>query len=399
MKKIGLLGLYFEQNLGDPLMVECVVYMYKQIDPEIKFVHIDLFGRLGEDKLWRDKKSHLNDISCIPIRAGMHFSRQRSGVLFSYFEHLYYLQNINQKKRLKKYFENKIKGLDLLVVVGGALVKYRLIRDFHDPMNEAIEIAEKYHVPAYFHAVGVENGYNEKFCGCRIVKKYLNSPTVKMVTTRDDIETLKKYLRENEITKYWRVADTATWVDKIFNVQERDDTKIIGIGVITPQRFEQYEQGISAVYYEKWIKQIIKGLLKKKYTIAVFSNGHEEDQKFAEKLSEELHVVCEKRPQNYKELIAIIDNYKMVIASRLHALIIAYGLNKSIVGIDWNDKVLFFGEAIKEKNRVFKPKDKDAEEVLAIIDHYYNKGYEQEDRMRYKTSTIKAIEQSIALIN
>ena len=309
------------------------------------------------------------------------------------------MQNINQKKRLKKYFENKIKGLDLLVVVGGALVKYRLIRDFHDPMNEAIEIAEKYHVPAYFHAVGVENGYNEKFCGCRIVKKYLNSPTVKMVTTRDDIETLKKYLRENEITKYWRVADTATWVDKIFNVQERDDTKIIGIGVITPQRFEQYEQGISAVYYEKWIKQIIKGLLKKKYTIAVFSNGHEEDQKFAEKLSEELHVVCEKRPQNYKELIAIIDNYKMVIASRLHALIIAYGLNKSIVGIDWNDKVLFFGEAIKEKNRVFKPKDKDAEEVLAIIDHYYNKGYEQEDRMRYKTSTIKAIEQSIALIN
>lgn len=83
----------------------------------------------------------------------------------------------------------------------------------------------------------------------------------------------------------------------------------------------------------------------------------------------------------------------------MHALIIAYGLNKSIVGIDWNDKVLFFGEAIKEKNRVFKPKDKDAEEVLAIIDHYYNKGYEQEDRMRYKTSTIKAIEQSIALIN
>ncbi|MFR7442385.1 MAG: hypothetical protein ACLUUO_01275 [Sellimonas intestinalis] len=81
------------------------------------------------------------------------------------------------------------------------MVKYRLIRDFHDPMNEAIEIAEKYHVPAYFHAVGVENGYNEKFCGCRIVKKYLNSPTVKMVTTRDDIETLKKYLRENEITK------------------------------------------------------------------------------------------------------------------------------------------------------------------------------------------------------
>lgn len=160
MKKIGLLGLYFEQNLGDPLMVECVEYMYKQIDPEIKFVHIDLFGRLGEDKLWRDKKSHLNDISCIPIRAGMHFSRKRSGVLFSYFEHLYYLQNINQKKRLKKYFENKIKGLDLLVVVGGALVKYRLIRDFHDPMNEAIEIAEKYHVPAYFHAVGVENGYN-----------------------------------------------------------------------------------------------------------------------------------------------------------------------------------------------------------------------------------------------
>lgn len=98
MKKIGLLGLYFEQNLGDPLMVECVEYMYKQIDPEIKFVHIDLFGRLGEDKLWRDKKSHLNDISCIPIRAGMHFSRKRSGVLFSYFEHLYYLQNINQKK-------------------------------------------------------------------------------------------------------------------------------------------------------------------------------------------------------------------------------------------------------------------------------------------------------------
>lgn len=82
------------------------------------------------------------------------------------------------------------------------------------------------------------------------------------------------------------------------------------------------------------------------------------------------------RPLEYKELIHTINNFKAIIASRLHACIIGYSLYKPIVGLYWNDKVLFFGEAIKHPERFSKPKDTDAKSVVDKLEKAISEGYD-----------------------
>ena len=203
MKKIALVGLYYENNLGDPLMVDCVEYMYKKIaksrNEKVSFEYVDLFGRKSETDLYYSTKLNvIQEFSRYSLGA---VSKVVNKVVPSQYNRIQYLKwksNPNLYKRYYKYFREKLKDVDMVVVVGGSLVKFRLIRDFHNPMHVLIEVAKEHGINVYLNAIGVENGYDENDFGCQTVKDYLNYENIKLITTRDDIDTLKKYIPEKK---------------------------------------------------------------------------------------------------------------------------------------------------------------------------------------------------------
>lgn len=405
MKKIALVGLYYENNLGDPLMVECVEYMYKKIaksrKEELSFTYVDLFGR--ESKTDLSYYNQLGTVQNLFRRLLSVTGRITQRFLPNKYNKIQYLKwksDPNLYKRYQKYFREKLKDVDMVVVVGGALVKFKLIRDFHNPIHTLIDVAKEFGINVYLNAIGVENGYDGNDFGCQTVKNYLNYSNVKMITTRDDISTLHQYVSENKIPMY-KVADTAVWCDEIFDMDLAIDSDIVGIGLLEPTRFIQYEQGITEEYYTDLIINIANKLTKKGVKWKFFTNGHVGDYEFGLKILKLMNLEENKlvsRPLEYTQLLETINGFKAIIASRLHACIIAYSLNKVVIGLDWNDKLLFFGNEIRHPERFFKPKDVDAERVVNVFEKAVEQGYDQEFRNEYRQTINKSIEESFEFI-
>ena len=92
-----------------------------------------------------------------------------------------------------------------------------------------------------FNAVGVE-GYNARDARCRLLKCALNRRTVKMLTTRDDAETLRRFYCPRSRLDIHQVADPAIWTPEAFGVSHAPNTTdpTIGLNVIRPEIFGEY---------------------------------------------------------------------------------------------------------------------------------------------------------------
>src|SRR5690606_22264836 len=82
---------------------------------------------------------------------------------------------------------------------------------------------------------------------CQRLKKVLNSGTVRVITTRDDIETLNERYIENKNIKTARVGDPVFWLPEMELVDKTDHRNPgsptrsrIGINLINPNNFADY---------------------------------------------------------------------------------------------------------------------------------------------------------------
>lgn len=397
--KIGLVGLYYENNKGDPLMTYCTEQLYSEIavetKQEIQYSHIDLFGRISADKQITTKNVGVLALKVIKRLMPESYAKE------SLRNYIFKIDK-TQYKYLKEYYIKKLENVDLIVVVGGALIKYQLIRDFHNPMSTLINVAEELNIPVYLQAMGIENPYDEKNPSCKIVKRYLNSSAIKMITTRDDIDKLHQYIDVDNNKIVGLTSDTAVWCPEIFHLDRTEFNDEIGIGVIDPIRFEEYGQEISAIEYEKWIYQFCKLLDEQGVKWKIFTNGHIQDYQFACKLIQHLEVdgqILESRPEDFKDLVLSISKFRLVVSSRLHACIIAYGFGKQVIGIDWNDKDIFFGKLIGKPEHCFKPADVTPMEAVLKTVRALEEHYDKDEWNWYREKIKEYIRLSIVLIN
>lgn len=89
-----------------------------------------------------------------------------------------------------KYYRKEIADCQLVVVVGGGLIKYTT-QYFGTGLRGLLKAAKKNHVKVIFNAVGVE-GYDSANSRCKELKYILRHSAFQSVTTRDDIETLRR---------------------------------------------------------------------------------------------------------------------------------------------------------------------------------------------------------------
>ncbi len=262
---------------------------------------------------------------------------------------------------------SQVKFVDAVVFAGGIIKCTN--EKFWQYMPEIINEAQKYNVPVFLSAIGVEKFYpdNEKSVA---LKEAINQPCVKGISVRDDIETLKRDYLTNENIKIYSVYDPAVWCAETYKNHLKPNLvkeELVGLGITREKLFSDYgNPQIDRQYQLDFWKGVIQQLEKRNVKWKVFTNGDTNDEFFAkEVLSYVGHGEKLSAPKDGVSLVKDISQFTSVIAGRMHSNIVSFALSIPSVGFIWNQKLRFWGEKIGYAERFIECDDLTVDNVIS----------------------------------
>ena len=370
MKKIAVVGLYAIKNAGDNILCEVTQYLIQQKIPDVKLVEVDVNPRL---------KSYTG-IHRIPFFISKALIKV-SGYIFSYENHSRFRYNYEYFMwwlKINHKFKTQLKDVDAIIFAGGGFLKFRT-QGLNYYVEQIVKIAEKHNIPVMMNGVGIE-GYDENDIRCQRLKKAINKDCMKVITTRDDIDTLQKLYIHNPNIKTSRVGDPALWVPECYRTKKsEEDNGTIGVNVIRGRVYQAYGNDLTEFQLLAFYKKLIMGIENRGWKWVLFSNGMAADQKFGRSILNALG--CEDNqkllapPMNTKEFLNQIRSFKCVFGARLHACITSYALDVPVVGLIWSEKLQIFSEVIDKKQSFFAEDNLDVEAILDAMEDSMKTGY------------------------
>ena len=189
---IVLAGLIFETNLGDRAIFETSRFLLKkslekQGKTNVAVREMDLMGRSqGGDSLRRRLRRSFKWRLIHKLCKCVHFFCE------DVFE-----RNENREEyqiTLRQIQEIADKNTKAIIFSGGGIIKYKY-QFFYLYIDALTYYAEKHNIPVMISAAGIE-GFDASDKKCQRLVRALNRSCVKMITTRDDIDLLKKSYRK-----------------------------------------------------------------------------------------------------------------------------------------------------------------------------------------------------------
>lgn len=397
--KIALAGLIYDWSVGDRLLIDCAEYLCKQnikkyaSDNAIEFVYIDYHGRNSiptQDNNTTMKKKplkHKIEDVLLSIITGIGGNPVKN--LMYKRQYKKFFNSIGTTVYMKKYFEERLSGVDLLIICGGGTITYDVRVDFSKYYRRITNAAKEKNIPIVVLSAGIESRYNAKDERCRFFSETLSDDIYKMITTRDDIDELNKYVKNpNIITK--KIADIGVWSADVFNIKKDPNSKIIGIGIIVAKRFVEFKTGITPEEYDRVLVDVIKRLEARGEQIVIFNNGNFEDKAYAEYISDlagkkKTDVITAQSPE---DIVRIISKFKGIITSRLHSCIPAYSLDIPFVALSWNKKLKYFADSINVPERAIENDRFNSETIIEEFDMALKSGYDNKFREEYKKTDL-----------
>lgn len=340
---IDIFAFIEDKNIGDPVIGETCKYLVEKIcknnNIEANIRLHRLFPPKNVNEMWISK-----------------FLRRQCSRNLSNIEriitYLVFRTYIFFNRTYMKYYKEIIKSSHLVIFGGGGLLKY-VSQDFWASDYCILYYCDKYKVPVYLNAIGIE-GYDENNFTSRLIKKLINKKCIKKITTRDDIDSLNLYRKDNNGV----VGDPALYSNELYATTEK--TNLIGInpiraGIFNVNGFDTAEEELVKFYVE-----MIKRLEKDGFKWQIFTNGLKADYNLGLKILEALNLqpnidLILDRPKTGLSLAQTISKYKGIIAGRMHAHIIATSYNIPTVGQIWNEKIKWFAKHLGCEERFFYP--------------------------------------------
>lgn len=260
------------------------------------------------------------------------------------------------RTRDKSLLENArdyVKNCDIVVFGGAPMFNYHY-QIFYERTATICELAQEYHKPVIFSAIGIEK-YDDENEKCQRLKQAINLECVKQITTRDGFEELKKY-RERDDIHIAKVSDPAVFTRNVFAPYIADKSRNkVGIFILRANGF--VDNGVPFTQEQAadlWI-QLGSELERRDVEYEYVTSGHFGDEAFLDYLIRERGVPENKCVFNMnfpEQLIRKISSYDVILSTRLHPSIISYSLGVPSVGLVWNEKVRRFYENIGQADRV-----------------------------------------------
>ena len=345
MKNIALIGLKYHNNIGDALAMKCTKYLIEKNNNDINIIELDMYGRYCREK---EDSVIIQESSKDKIKALI--TKFKLQELFNIYKEIRYCID-GSRKRAVSFYSKQLLNIDAVIIVAAGTIKYDKTDDFGLYYDIITKIAYRYKIPCLISAAGIESSYNGNDFRCRRFQKAINRDNVLLITCRDNLSELKKYINNVTIPVY-SVADPAVWAAKLdCNGIKHFKREKIGISVITFQRFIQYNSKIDKYTYESTICSLMRELSSKGIEWRLFSNGHSEDTDYAIELCKkagftntELYMLPP--PVEPEDLTDIISQFSLIITARLHACIVAYSLGIPFIAFNWSDKIKLFAQKV-----------------------------------------------------
>lgn len=379
--RIVLVGLLHDSNLGDPAIFQITKHSIQEYCQRqrirVTFNYIDI----GEYKVPEYRCPVLN--KC--------YEKVRDRLWRFLLK-----QSFTKYDRVKfACMRNVKKKSSAVIFVGGSLIKFKQQEYLHSMIEIVLHRADQMNVPVMFSGVGVE-GYDDNNESCNQLRASLNRKCIKVITVRDDIKTLQtSYLNIDSCVRTAKVSDAACSMKNLYPPVSCEKNTV-GLGVIRGDIFAEYGNCISDDKLLNLYADIYHQVIKCGKKCLIFTNGRSKDQSYAERLASHLMgeintegILCP-RPQTVAELVNVITRCEAVIATRLHAGIIAYAYGIPFVGLVWNPKQRFFGESIGLPDRFFDVSEFDAERIVNKLIYVTEVGY-PDDMQAYKESNAKEL--------
>ncbi len=383
--KIGVVGLYSNENIGDYLLVESAKFLLKKHSSDIALKDIDVDPR-DVDIYSGRRKINLRLFDVLDRYKKPLFTVVRIPLLRYWYEYFSWWLKVNW------YYKSVITDVDALIIAGGGFLKFRTQGlNYLDQL--IINIAKKRNIPVMFSAVGIE-GYDEKDIRCRKLKKAINSDVVKTITTRDDIDTLRDKYIDNPNIKTAQVGDPVFWLKDCFSIRRNTDTQKIGINLINPNNYKAYGGEADYFIVDNFYKNLIQELTMRDADFYLFSNGMEVDQKFGRRLIAAMNLPKTKllhRPADSQEFLEQMSGFKVILAARMHAGIVAYAMDIPKVGLIWSEKIDFLANIIGERETYFNEYELDHVKIADLLCNSDKLTIDNKKKEALKKKTMKYI--------
>lgn len=394
MKKVAVIGLYAIKNAGDNILCEATRYLIKQKNPEVQIVEVDVNPRI---KSYKGLELIPFWISKVLIRvSGSIFKYENSSRFRYYYEYFMWWLKINHK------FKTQLKDVDAIVFAGGGFLKFRT-QGLNYYVEQIMKIARKNNIPVMMNGVGIE-GYSETDIRCQRLKKAINQDCFKVITTRDDIDTLKNNYIVNPNIKIAHVGDPALWVPECYNMKRNENpSNVVGINVIRGRVYQAYGNTLSEFELLNFYKKLVQGVEERGWDWVLFSNGMAADQKFGAMLLRALG--CSDRRKilptanNSVEFLEQIRSFKLVFGARLHACITSYALDVPVVGLIWSEKLRIFADVIGKKDSFFEENELNIDNILDAMEREMNSNYDKTIRDDLRTRTKNYLEMFMDMLD
>ena len=351
--KVGVLGLTSNSNIGDYLLAEATKYLLKQYSETLVIVDIDLDPR-GPSTHPGLKALNLKIYNAMRVLQPTVFAIFRSRRFQYLYQYLYWHIKLNW------HYRKSLTGLDAIVFSGGGFIKFKT-QGLNYLDEQIIKIANKNNIPVMMSAVGIE-GYDAKDVRCQMLKKSLNLPVVKVITTRDDHKTLTgSYLVRKDIVAS-QVADPVLWLKEMLHKIKPSKQKLIGLNLINPNNFRDYGGELSYEKVLNFYKNLITELQLSGEGFKLFSNGMSQDMQFGQRLLTDLNLpdsALLSAPSTSKQLISNILDFDIILAARMHAGIVSTSLEVPTLGLIWSDKIELFTNIAGIRNNYFNENELD----------------------------------------
>lgn len=337
MKKILICAVPFSDNLGDGVIAASLAHIAGLKYPEARVEFLDIAGRQGfaEENLRGGGAFRLFAKLPAVLRSLIVFLYCLKGYLFSW----------------RSSWKAAIDDADLVVIGGGQLfcdvalnfpaklyLLSRLLR------GKKVVVA----------CVGVTAKWS--FAGRHLVRRFLANARPGFFATRDQESA-------NNLHAYFRVPRTAIEVvpdpallcaDAFSDELSPEKSWDIGICVSSLDALVMNSEygHANSTPSAKFFSSLGDALHDRGLRVLYFTNGAAEDNRILEEITaaadgkERAFFV----PRHPDELVALISACSCIVAHRLHANIVAYGLNIPSIGMNWDKKVASFFELTGREN-------------------------------------------------
>lgn len=370
---VCIIGLLKDANIGDPIICDSVEYLCKEVAPNNRYKVIDLRGRCNKNSLFYVLNFPLKVLNTILYRF-------RGKSLKPTLPYRIYFKNFLRKE---------LKNVDFIIFAGGGLIECEHY-NCDEYLKLITEYAERRNILIAYNSVGFNGKFDKNKQGYNNLVQVLNSPKVTSVTVRENLSEMNDFYLMN--TKAKLVCDSGVWSSDCYDVKKDHESDLIGVGLIRPEIFSEFDKAITTDIVIKYYVDIIKKLNEKKLKWQLFTNGSKDDYNFGIFLLKQLKLPINNNivpiPLTGKQFLIDLSKYKIIICSRMHASICSYSLGIPSLALYWNPKQRYFYENIGYSNRCFSILSTQPEDLVNELENCMQEGYDLEKNQSYRM-TIK----------